>query len=74
MLTVAVERAVEAVIKGMYQGALNEAVDWATGLVASVQDELGDLVAEARHEYETGIGWPSRGEHESPSEWKKSRG
>jgi hypothetical protein len=26
-----------------------------------------DVVAEARHEYETGVGWFSRGGHEAPA-------
>jgi len=60
-LAVATERTMEAVIKGMFEGMLNEAIDRVTGVVASARDEISDLAAEARHEYETGTGWLSRG-------------
>jgi hypothetical protein len=59
-LGVAVERTIEAAIKGFYRGVVDEAIDRVTGLLAAAGDELGDIVAEARHEYQTGTGWLSR--------------
>jgi hypothetical protein len=44
----------------MYRGMVNEAVGRVTGMVTSARDEMSELVAEARHEYETGTGWLSR--------------
>jgi hypothetical protein len=36
-------------------------------LMSSTWEDARDLVAEARHEYETGVGWFSRSGHEAPA-------